>query len=706
MIKGLVTVLTPCHNGEGLIHRLLDSVLEQSYPHIHMIVVDDGSTDNSAGIIRSYQPRFARRGLSLTIISQKQGGVSLTINNGLKYVDGEFLVWPDVDDWYSSPLAIEKMVRRLKEHGPDVAVCRCAYNRVLEDFIDTIYRIDYPSMGSEPQRCFDAAIRGAANFWFEPGGWMIKTECIDEIIPGREIFHCRYAGQNAQILWPYLYYKKCVSIEEPLFTYLIRKSSHSRGLLKTYEKKIQQQEAYLNTFVTVIESIKDMTEEQKSKYISLRKAYSSKAKLGIAIKYKNKIGIKRYAKEMMAFRKQLSLSALDILKLEIRRYLLNPFKVLLYSFLILFAVIGVIFSYIFLAPKIARKYYEMTYSPIEYKTLDEFENKFKEATVNMLNIDVSSDESIIYYRTIDEYLHHAIHGSKLYSVFQYGEFGVMCHYMFKYAQNTGDKDLSTFVKHRIDTGLFDDGNFEIVRTDQCSYGCILIDLYKMFGDQKYKDAADKITQHLDSIYRVHGIIKYRENTDHQDVDAIGLVNPFLNLYATTFNNQRCAKLSSEMINEYCSQGGDLKTGLPCQAYFTKSFVKDLRANWGRGTGWYCLGLQSLPDSLKKQLTKQMEIKMDSTLLKLKPLYGQYLGGKLIDEAPDMSATVMILLYLIEKKAITMTKQEYVKLISPYVDKDGILRYNTPSIARPDEKPNAFQSHYMIQAMVLYTLSLL
>ena len=50
-VKNLVTILTPCYNGAKVIHRLLDSVLVQDYPHIEMIVVDDGSTDNSLSLI-------------------------------------------------------------------------------------------------------------------------------------------------------------------------------------------------------------------------------------------------------------------------------------------------------------------------------------------------------------------------------------------------------------------------------------------------------------------------------------------------------------------------------------------------------------------------------------------------------------------------------------------------------------------------------
>mgnify|MGYP000809890620 FL=1 len=60
--KPLVSVLTPCYNTGRYIHRLLDSVIMQDYPRIQMIVVDDGSTDGSADIIKSYVPLFHGKG--------------------------------------------------------------------------------------------------------------------------------------------------------------------------------------------------------------------------------------------------------------------------------------------------------------------------------------------------------------------------------------------------------------------------------------------------------------------------------------------------------------------------------------------------------------------------------------------------------------------------------------------------------------------
>ena len=80
MKKGLVSVITPCFNTGDYLHWLLDSVLEQTYPYIQMIVVDDGSTDNSRQIIESYVPKFNDRGYSLEYVYQEIRAVGCNTN--------------------------------------------------------------------------------------------------------------------------------------------------------------------------------------------------------------------------------------------------------------------------------------------------------------------------------------------------------------------------------------------------------------------------------------------------------------------------------------------------------------------------------------------------------------------------------------------------------------------------------------------------
>lgn len=295
IIPKLVTILTPVYNGATLIHRLLDSVLAQTYEYVSMVIINDGSTDDTGNIIENYIPKFQERGYSLVVHNQVNLGLGATINNGLKYVTGEYLVWPDADDWYASPEAIEKLVSALSQSGDDVGVARCAYNFINEEDME-IANIAYPRMGNNPVNIFEKAVKGDASIWFAPGGWMIKTKFLDTLIPKREIYHSKLGGQNPQILWPYLYEKKCISVEEPLFSYLIRANSHSRGLFGDLDIKLKQQDEYAHTYEVVLSGI-GLAAEKINSLLENRRKEAMFNKLVYCIKAKNYTKLRQCYKE-------------------------------------------------------------------------------------------------------------------------------------------------------------------------------------------------------------------------------------------------------------------------------------------------------------------------------------------------------------------------------------------------------------------------
>ena len=133
MQKGLVSIITPCYNTGSIVHRLLDSILEQDYPSVEMFAIDDGSTDNTPDVIKSYIPKFEKKGYRLTYVKQENGGQSSAINNGLKMVSGEYLAWPDSDDFYCVPTAISSLVITLNENK-EVAVFGFFFTRGAAEY--------------------------------------------------------------------------------------------------------------------------------------------------------------------------------------------------------------------------------------------------------------------------------------------------------------------------------------------------------------------------------------------------------------------------------------------------------------------------------------------------------------------------------------------------------------------------------------------
>lgn len=230
MSKNLVSIITPCYNGEKYISKLLDSVLSQTYSSIEMFIIDDGSTDKSADIIKAYIPKFKKRGFNLEYIYQPNQGQSVAINNALKMVKGDYVVWPDADDYYATPETIEKMVNLLNKTGDDTSMVRVYYN-VLDEKDNKIGSFDDSDATRYKTDLFeDCLFEYGKGFWGVAGGYMAKMSKVDERIPGREIYTERHAGQNYQLALPLLYKYKCVTIEEYLYNLVVHDDSHSRNL--------------------------------------------------------------------------------------------------------------------------------------------------------------------------------------------------------------------------------------------------------------------------------------------------------------------------------------------------------------------------------------------------------------------------------------------------------------------------------------------
>ena len=89
---GLVSVIIPCYNRADIVRDTIDSILSQSYQNIEAIVIDDGSTDNTWGVISAYNDQRIR------YFYQANGGLSAARNSGLEVARGEFIAFLDSDD--------------------------------------------------------------------------------------------------------------------------------------------------------------------------------------------------------------------------------------------------------------------------------------------------------------------------------------------------------------------------------------------------------------------------------------------------------------------------------------------------------------------------------------------------------------------------------------------------------------------------------
>ena len=92
-----ISVVVPVYKVEPYLRKCLDSIVNQTYRNLEIILVDDGSPDNCGAICDEYAAGDSR----IRVIHQENGGVSSARNAGLSAVTGEWVGWVDSDDWLS-----------------------------------------------------------------------------------------------------------------------------------------------------------------------------------------------------------------------------------------------------------------------------------------------------------------------------------------------------------------------------------------------------------------------------------------------------------------------------------------------------------------------------------------------------------------------------------------------------------------------------
>jgi len=121
----LVSVIIPCYNAELFVGKTIESVLAQSYSPIEIIVINDGSTDGSFQIIKSYESQGVK------VFDKANSGVSATRNMGLKIAEGSYIHFLDSDDLIPVDF-IEKAIIEM-ENNQEIDFCTFNINQIDEE---------------------------------------------------------------------------------------------------------------------------------------------------------------------------------------------------------------------------------------------------------------------------------------------------------------------------------------------------------------------------------------------------------------------------------------------------------------------------------------------------------------------------------------------------------------------------------------------
>lgn len=166
MIHKKISVIIPAYNAESTIESTLESVLNQTYQNLEIIVVNDGSTDRTLAVLAKYATK-------IKLISTANKGVSHARNTGLKYSKGEFIQYLDADDLLIEN-KIEIQLKALEAESGDVA-----YGN-WQSFMDVNGVCKIKETNSKQLKKY-IEVEIFTDFWCPPAALLYTKEIVDKI---------------------------------------------------------------------------------------------------------------------------------------------------------------------------------------------------------------------------------------------------------------------------------------------------------------------------------------------------------------------------------------------------------------------------------------------------------------------------------------------------------------------------------------------
>ena len=216
----LISVIIPCYNVEAYLPRCIESVLDQDYKNLEIILIDDESPDN-CGIICDH---YAQNDSRIIVVHQKNRGLSGARNAGIELAKGDFLFFLDSDDCIY-PNTLSKLYELAKENNAELVSAEYFQGENIEDVCD---RGDGSIIIGNGAQTLDYVLQNAS--------WSAWGKLYNRALIGDDRFMEGYLYEDFEFVpRQYLKAKKCVHYSHALYFYYIRQS----GIMGSSKCKLQ-----------------------------------------------------------------------------------------------------------------------------------------------------------------------------------------------------------------------------------------------------------------------------------------------------------------------------------------------------------------------------------------------------------------------------------------------------------------------------------
>ncbi|TAA72820.1 glycosyltransferase family 2 protein [Planococcus salinarum] len=239
-----ITVIIPVFNVEDYLTKCVESVLNQTYKNLEILLINDGSTDSSGSLCDLFELTDSR----IRVIHKQNGGLSDARNAGLDAATGEFIAFLDSDDWVD-PEMYEVLHDLLILHDADISICRFKniYNHMIEDGSTGKIAV-YDNVGA-----IKAIAKIENNFFPTHNVWnkLFKSELVKKFrfIKGKIVEDLYFTPRVIQAS------KKCVYIDKAMHNYL-RERPDSIMNAPINLKRIQDELTGFDEFARLLEELR------------------------------------------------------------------------------------------------------------------------------------------------------------------------------------------------------------------------------------------------------------------------------------------------------------------------------------------------------------------------------------------------------------------------------------------------------------------
>ena len=245
----------------------------------------------------------------------------------------------------------------------------------------------------------------------------------------------------------------------------------------------------------------------------------------------------------------------------------------------------------------------------------------------------------------------------------------------------------------------DSPKFTMDKPDQVPFGLTALLLYKKYNEVKYLNFSEHIFQFILKNLNDKGVMPYNKSADNQYVDVLGMIVPFLVDYYKVTENDEALNLAKKQIDFFEQHGIDTVTLLPSHSFHNNSLIRTGSVNWGRGFGWYLLGINAVNSVDGSYISKIEKIYKNIPETK-KYIYSQFPGSS---QKVDISATTMLLSCFLDSGIINFNKEEFLNIFHIYLENGYVMQTSGDTIGINDYS-DFFGKSEFTQGMFLLILS--